>query len=77
MGNMKPSDGHPQFELVGPLCEVPGCSGILVDTMSLKTKEIWKQCSECKAEFYRMSGADALGAATRVIQRVLKGEKVS
>jgi len=65
----------PMFELVGPPCEAPGCGGVLVDTMSLKTKECWKQCSKCGAEFYRMSGAEMLGWATRTIGRVLAGEK--
>ena len=66
----------PMFELVGPPCEAPGCSGVLVDTMSLKTKECWKQCATCKAEFYRMSGKDALGYAVRTIDRVLAGEEL-
>ena len=67
----------PLFELVGPPCEAPECSGVLVDTMSLKTKEWWKQCSVCKAEFYRMSGSEALSMAKRTIDRVLKGERIS
>jgi predicted RNA-binding Zn-ribbon protein involved in translation (DUF1610 family) len=28
---------YPMFELFGPPCEVPGCKGVLVDTIHLKT----------------------------------------
>ena len=67
----------PEFELVGPPCEVPGCSGILVDTMSLKTKEFFKRCSECGEEFNRMPAIEKTAWAKRVIQRVLDDEKES
>ena len=68
----------PQFELFGPPCKTPGCKGLLVDHMTINDpKECWKQCSVCKAQFNRMPAADALGYALRVIDRVLKSEKIS
>lgn len=67
----------PMFELVGPPCEAPGgCLGVLVLTTCLKTKDVWNQCSKCKAQFNRMTGAEALGWAKRTIGRVLAGEEL-
>lgn len=37
----------PQFELVGPKCQEPGCDGVLVVTMDAKFKNIWRQCHKC------------------------------
>jgi hypothetical protein len=67
----------PMFELVGPPCEAPGCKGVLVDTLSLKTKMYSKQCATCHAEFYVMPAREALAWATRTIERVLKGEGIN
>jgi len=66
----------PQFELVGPPCEAPGCSGVLVLTTCLRTKDVFKQCSKCRSEFYRMTGQEALAWTKRTFARVLKGEKL-
>jgi len=67
----------PQFELIGPPCEHPGCKGVLVDNLSLKTDEFYRRCSECKREFGRMPAAQKLAEAKRVIERAFRGEKVS
>jgi len=66
----------PLFELVGPPCEVDGCSGVLVSTICLKTADHFNQCSKCKAEFNRMTGQEALDWAKRTINRVLEGEEL-
>ena len=66
----------PMFELVGPPCEAPGCSGVLVLTTCLKTKDVWNQCATCKAQFNRMTGAEALGWVKRTINRVLADEEL-
>lgn len=60
----------PQFELVGPPCEVEGCDGVLVSTTSLKTEEHFDKCSKCE-------DSEKLKWAKRVIGRVLRGEKVN
>jgi hypothetical protein len=67
----------PMFELVGPPCEVPGCKGILVNTIHLKTWMFFKKCSTCGQEFYTMSAREAMGWARRTIERALKKEKVN
>lgn len=67
----------PMFELFGPPCEAPGCKGVLVDHLSLKTKEFFRRCSVCEREFHRMPASEMLAWSKRVIERVLKGEKTS
>lgn len=67
----------PMFELVGPPCEAPGCTGKLVNTISLKTWIFSKKCATCGQEFYQMPVREAMGWATRTIKRVLKGEGVN
>lgn len=65
----------PLFELYGPPCEAPGCKGVLVDTISLRTQMFFRKCATCGEEFYKMPAREALGWASRTINRVLKGEK--
>ena len=65
----------PMFELVGPPCEVPGCKGVLVDHISLRTKEFFRKCSVCGGEFHRVSAEEKLAWAKRLFRRVLKGER--
>ena len=65
----------PMFELYGPPCEAPGCKGVLVDTLSLKTKEFFKKCATCGQEFYKMPARDALAWAVRTIEGAMKGER--
>lgn len=68
----------PLFELVGPPCEAPGCKGVMVDTMTIHDpKEVFRKCSTCGAESSRIPAVEALGYATRTIERVLRGEKIS
>jgi len=67
----------PMFELSGHPCEAPGCKGVLVDHMNLKTKEVFRRCSVCNQEFHRMPASEMLAHARRTIQRVLNGEKLS
>lgn len=65
----------PTFELAGPPCEVPGCSGVLVDHISLKSKDFFRKCATCGTEFHRVPGIEKLAWAKRVIGRILRGEK--
>ncbi len=64
---------YPLFEFVGPPCESPGCKGVLVASLDLKTKESFDCCSECGTEFHRMPAAEKLGYCCRTIERALKG----
>jgi hypothetical protein len=64
----------PMFELVGPPCELPGCNGVLVNTIALKTQIFSKKCSVCHAEFNKMPVKDAMAWAVHTIERVFKGE---
>lgn len=66
----------PQFEPVGPPCEVSGCRGVLWDHVDLKTKEFFHKCTECGGEFHRVSLKDKLGWAVRTIHRALEGTPV-
>lgn len=63
----------PMFELVGPPCEHPGCKGVLVDNLDLKTKDFFRRCSVCKREFHRMPAVDKLAWVKRVIERAFDG----
>jgi hypothetical protein len=51
---------YPLFELVGPQCKHPGCKGVLVDTLKLKTKEFLHKCSECHREFHWVAAKEKL-----------------
>ncbi len=62
----------PEFGLVGPECPVAGCRGVLVDHADLKTKEVFRQCSVCKAEAQREPGAVVLERFSRTVERILK-----
>ena len=66
---------YPMFELVGPPCEVPGCKGVLVDTIHLKTQMFFKKCATCGHEHYKMPVREAMGWAVRTIKRAINGEK--
>lgn len=55
----------PEFELEGPRCRRPRCSGVLVSHADRQSKEFFRRCSECGAESDRES-------ASRVIQRFLR-----
>jgi len=63
----------PQFEPVGPPCEDPGCKGVLWNHVDLKTREFFRQCTECGKEFHRVPLKDAVGWAIRTIHRTLEG----
>jgi len=67
----------PQFELVGPKCATPGCKGVMVDHLSLQTKEWFQRCSACGGEANRVPAQEKLSWARRVINRVFKGERLS
>ena len=62
----------PQFELVGPSCEISGCDGVLVDWINFKTNEYFQQCSKCGSEFNRMPTAEKLELDKRTIGCLLK-----
>ncbi len=64
------------FELVGPPCG-EGCTGVLIDCVSLKSKDYFQQCSECKRECNRMSVVDKLAWVKRTLERILNDEKLS
>jgi len=74
---MRTMPEFPLFELVGPPCEAPGCKGVLVDSLNLKTKDFFRKCSICGGEFHKMPAKDALDHAVRTIERVLKGDPSS
>jgi hypothetical protein len=63
------------FELIGPPCEVPGCKGVLVDTIHIKTQMFSKKCATCGHEHYKMPVREAMGWAVRTIKRALNGEQ--
>jgi hypothetical protein len=63
------------FEFVGPSCESPGCKGVLVAHLDLKTKESFDKCTKCGQAFHRMPAAEKLGYVCRTIERVLKQAK--
>lgn len=65
----------PLFELYGPPCQAPGCKGVLVDTIHLKTQVFCRKCATCGEEFYQMPVREAVGWAVRTIKRVFNGEK--
>lgn len=67
----------PQFELVGPPCETFECKGVLVDHVSLKSKEFFRRCSVCGNEFHRMAGKDKMAWVRRTLEMVCRGEKSS
>lgn len=67
----------PMFELSGHPCEAPGCKGVLVDHISLKTQEAFRKCSVCGQQFHRVPTSEMLAHAIRTIRRVAKGEKLS
>ena len=48
----------PEFELVGPKCSTTDCDGVLIDTMSIKTGRLFKQCFVCKKTVYRSDMSD-------------------
>jgi len=62
----------PMFEL-GPPCEVEGCSGVLVNTISLETADHFKKCGTCGEEFYRMTAQESLDWSERVFRRAFEG----
>jgi hypothetical protein len=62
----------PVFELVGPPCEEPGCTGVLVDHVTLKSQEFFRRCAVCGREFHRMPAQEKLDAAVRRIKQALK-----
>jgi hypothetical protein len=64
----------PQFELIGPKCPIEGCKGVLVDHMSLRTKDFYRKCSVCEQEFDRMPAQQKLDEAIKIIEQVL-GDK--
>lgn len=64
----------PTFELSGPPCENPGCSGVLVPSIHLKTQMAYEKCSVCGTEFHKMTAKEKMGWAVRTIERVLAGE---
>jgi len=67
----------PKFELIGPPCEEPPCKGVLVDHLTMGTKEFFRRCSVCGKEFGRMPAKDKLDWAKRTIERAARGEKSS
>ena len=56
---------YPLFEIVGPPCPAPGCSGVLTPIMSLKTKEWFYECHICHGEFNRVPIEDRFEWAAR------------
>lgn len=66
---------YPMFELYGPPCEVPGCYGVLVDTVSIKTKRFFRKCATCGAEHYKLN--ESIGWTVRTIEKVFNGDKVN
>ena len=65
----------PMFELIGPPCESAGCDGVLIDFISWRKDEMYKECSKCKKHFYKTTMQEGLNHAVRTIKRVMKGEK--
>lgn len=65
----------PTFELCGPRCEEAGCTGVLIQTITLSTQEVFYRCSVCRTESGRMSAEDKLDWAKRIIARARVGTK--
>lgn len=68
---------YPVFELAGLPCETPGCQGVLIDHVELKTQDFFRRCTVCRDEFHRMPAKEKLAWAERMIQGALKGDQVS
>jgi hypothetical protein len=68
---------YPTFELAGAPCEKPGCSGVLVDFINLKSQDFFRRCSVCGSEVHRVPAKDKLAWVERTIERALKGERSS
>ena len=67
----------PEFEIVGPPGGVPGCSGVLMDYMGMRSRAFFQRCTVCGWESERVSPADKLAWTRRVIERVLRGERAN
>lgn len=67
----------PLFEIVGPPCKVPDCKGVLIDAVSLKTKDYFQECSICKAHFNRVPAWQKLKEVNDTIARILAKESES
>lgn len=61
----------PQFELMGPRCSTEGCKGVLVDHLSLQSKDFYRKCSVCQQEFDRQPAQQKLDEAIETIESVL------
>ncbi len=74
---MSPRVDFPQFELVGPACEVSPCSGVLTDYLDLESKDYFQRCSLCKGEFNRMPAAQKLAEASQLIESLFLEHSIS
>lgn len=64
-----------KFELLGPRCEIPGCTGVLVDTISWKDQTAFHRCATCGSVMHKMTLREKTEAAVRTIKRVMSGIK--
>ena len=67
---------YPLFEIVGPPCPTPECTGVLTPTMSMKTREWFSHCHVCNGEFKRAPTGSTREWIPRGIS-VIEGGKVS
>lgn len=61
----------PMFELVGDPCPKEGCEGVLIETVSIETKDYFKKCSECKGEFGKVPGEVMFARSVEMIEKLL------
>lgn len=66
----------PQFEMVGPPCEAPGCGGVLWNYVNLKTRMFFRKCCTCGGEFHQATLEETLAWSIRTINRVLEGTEI-
>lgn len=64
----------PMFELVGPKCDQPDCTGVKVSTVNLYGEKMhFNKCSKCGVETERTPAAQKLAWTLCTIDWVLKG----
>ena len=62
---------YPVFELSGPPCKKEGCTGVLVDTIHLRSQDFFLRCSVCGHEEGHTQAAVKVAEAVAVIERLL------
>jgi len=65
----------PIFELIGPKCPKNDCAGVLIDNLSIKTKEFYRKCSVCEEIFDQQDAVKKLNETLEFISGMMEGAK--